>query len=142
MAYALATLASATALALSPSAAGAQVASDIGGRSYKDCYTADGWYEYETDGKGGDYPKYDTKGDLTVEQFLDCDSWVDKGIVQYSGKKWQGGAWATISWRQPESWKPVPGKIDYFLEFNDVRDIRFRVCNVHDGTVDGCGSIS
>ncbi|MEV6594922.1 hypothetical protein [Streptomyces acidicola] len=145
--YLLATLGSATALALTPSAAGAQTASTVGGISYGECYEAYGWYEYTADGTAGGYPKYDTDGSIDVTKYDNCDSWVDKGILQYSGKKWQNGSWTSISWRQvPDPWVGgdggAPGEIDYFVDFQDVRDIRFRVCNVHDGIVDGCGSVS
>ncbi|MER6958178.1 hypothetical protein [Streptomyces sp. NPDC000618] len=144
--YLLAALGSAMALALTPSAAGAQTESEVGGYSYGDCYEAYGWYEYTADGQAGGYPKYYTNGDIEVIQLEDC-SWIDKGILQYSGKKWQNGSWTSISWRQlPDAWPGGdgggPGEIDYFVEFKDVRDIRLRVCNVHDGIVDGCGSVT
>ncbi|GHE98454.1 hypothetical protein [Streptomyces fumanus] len=146
MLYLLAATGSAMALALTPTAAQARAASTVAGFSYGDCYEAGGWYEYTADGQAGGYPKYDTDGSIEVIQYEDC-NWIDKGILQYSGKKWQNGAWTTISWRQvPDPWVGGdgggPGEIDYFVDFNDVRDVRFRVCNVHDGIVDGCGTVS
>ncbi|WP_432042698.1 hypothetical protein [Streptomyces cadmiisoli] len=144
--YLLTTLASAAALALVPSAAGAQTAGMVYGATYGDCYEAFGWYEWTADGSAGGYPKYDTDGSIEVIQLENCNSWIDKGILQYSGKKWQNGGWTTLGWRQPPGFVggdgSGPGEIDYFVDFKDVRDIRFRVCNVHDGIVDGCSSVS
>ncbi|MEV1078134.1 hypothetical protein AB0I98_07765 [Streptomyces sp. NPDC050211] len=141
MAYGLAILASATALALTPSAATARATYQVWGITYGDCYDADGWYEWTADGSAGGYPKYDTDGVITVAPWANCDSWIDSAVLLYSGKKWQNGSWTTIGWKKPPSYGDE-FETDYELKFNDVRDIRFKVCNVHDGITDGCDSVS
>ncbi|MGP4091725.1 hypothetical protein [Streptomyces sp. KR55] len=143
VAYVLATLASATALALSPSAASARAAGDVWGLTFGDCYEADGWYEWTAAGSAGGYPKYNTDGVVTVGPWANCDSWIDGAVLLYSGKKWQGGSWTKIDWKKPPSSDGLgENETDYELKFSNVRDIRFKVCNVHDGIVDGCATVS
>lgn len=142
LAYGLATLASATALALSPSAAVARATGTIAGHTYEDCYEAFGWYEWKADESGGGYPKYDTDGEVTVAWYRNCDSWLDGAVLQYSGKKWQGGSWTTFGWKNLPAYGHDVGESFYSLKFNDVRDLRFKVCNVHNGIEDGCGPVS
>jgi hypothetical protein len=138
--YSLITAAVGMALAILPSSASADpvvVEVEVSGVTYSDCYSANGWYEYEQTGSAGGYPKYRTKTQICVGPWEDCSSWVDDGILQYSGYQYRSGSWRQIEWKRA----PQDAWGDYAVNLSDVRDIRFRVCNVTDGDVGGCGRV-
>jgi hypothetical protein len=128
-----------TVLALLPTTASAngQTMVGVSGSSAYDCYFADGWYEYLKVGSAGGYPMYDTETVIDVGPWESC-SWIDDGILQYSGKEYRSGSWRTIQWKRA----PQDAWDNYTVNLSNVRDIRFKVCNVQNGVVGGCGPVS
>ncbi|GGN64609.1 hypothetical protein GCM10011579_034190 [Streptomyces albiflavescens] len=136
--YAAITVLAGTSLALLPSSA---FAADVDGSSYRYCANAYGFYDYTRDGSAAGYPKYDTSGVVAVRLNTTC-GWIDGGVLQYTGYEYRAGVWRQIPWQEPWS----NGFGDYSVKFNDVRDIRLRVCNIQvvdaADKISGCGVVS
>lgn len=133
-ALAVTSLAAGITLALQPYAASAVTSSMILGSSYEGCNEIEGDYDYVADGSAGGKVKYDTAGWAQHSYYGTCDSWNDgPGVFQYTGYRYRSGAWSQIAWT---SLRDSTGQYD--LAFNDVRDIRFRICNRTDGKITGC----
>lgn len=118
---------------------GTKVTSGLGGFSYEGCNDIYGEYSWTADGPPvGGYQKYDTYGYADHTYYPSCDSWNDgPGAFQYTGYRYRSGTWSQIPWT-----KLRDDTGTYSLEFNDVRDIRFRICNLTDGKNTGCGVVN
>ncbi|MGW4029111.1 hypothetical protein ACWEFL_07285 [Streptomyces sp. NPDC004838] len=107
------------------------------GASYGTCWIGEADFTYNADGVHQGYQSYDTDGTGYVTQGVNCNSWIDSGVLQWSGYRWRSGAWHHFGWTQP------PHSFGYYdLYMNDARDVHFRVCNVKNGVVSGCGAVA
>lgn len=129
----LGTAAVAAALAVLPSAASA-AQGPISGASYRGCTTVTGTYGWELTNAGMDL--YRTWGSARlVNHPSKCPTGFTTGILQRSTTHTTDDSWKTYA---------VVHRGETFtrdLGDTDVRGVRFRICNLHSGKLDGCGRV-
>ncbi|MBI0292970.1 hypothetical protein JBE04_00270 [Streptomyces sp. PRKS01-29] len=106
----------------------------ISGASYRGCTTASGTYGWELTNPGQDL--YRTWGTIRLTSHpANCPRGFTAGVLQRSTTNTTDHGW---KWYRAIN----PGQSATFsLADTNVRDVRFRVCNVHDGITDGCGRV-
>ncbi|MGW4029120.1 hypothetical protein ACWEFL_07330 [Streptomyces sp. NPDC004838] len=141
LAVALAATALAVGVAQAPASAGETGALAYrSGISYSSCYLGEAIFSTTPDGTHGGHPNSDASGSGRESAWASC-SWIDSGVLQWSGYRWRSGAWHHFGWLRPPA-LIGPGNYEYDLTINDVRDVHFRVCNIQNGVVGGCAPVT
>ncbi|MGW4032289.1 hypothetical protein ACWEFL_23765 [Streptomyces sp. NPDC004838] len=138
LAVALAATALAVGVAQAPASAGeARALAYRDGISYGNCWGGFVNIDVVADGTHGGRDNWDVSGYGNVWSNTNCASWIDKGIIQWSGQLWRSGAWENFGWVEA----PWYGTY-YNVTAEDSRNVHFRVCNVKNGVVSGCAALT
>ncbi|MFI6289478.1 hypothetical protein ACIBCM_32870 [Streptomyces sp. NPDC051018] len=138
VAGALAAAALTVGISQAPASAGETGALDyLQAVSYGNCWGGFVHIDITPDGSHAGLPNSDISGYGNVWEQTNCASWIDSGVIQWSGKLWRSGAWQNFGWEVAPWWGT-----HYNVTSVDSNSVRFRVCNVKNGVISGCARLT
>ncbi|MGW2413133.1 hypothetical protein ACWCV5_13315 [Streptomyces tubercidicus] len=110
----------------------------VGGHSASGCSEASGDYNYEKVGMYGGSPGYRTWGDLTVSKTCSYGVALQTKFDSYYFGPAGNGDWVTGGWKTIRN---STGTVDITEDDPPVRNVRFQICDVINGSLRYCAPV-